>query len=241
MKLNLHRGDVESAVNWVRSKPPDYVGDWTELPPRPTLFNHVGFFDHEIYPESEADMAGYWLEDRILGGVPAFNRMSEETGTVPNVYFHSCHKRVTRRIFQLRDEQQQELTDFLLKDTSTLPSGHCPLPILADDSNHVRIDVHKAIIHHRVYRDAWERRPWTGDQVLRFERRPKEEIDYPGMQAFANYLNSLPLTAKKVDFADLGNRDGTSNDEPSLPTARQKAERENHYDEENGKHDVVTD
>lgn len=59
MKLNLHQGDVDSAIDWVRPEPPDYPGRWFEIPPRPTLFNHDGFFADEIYPEAEADMAGY--------------------------------------------------------------------------------------------------------------------------------------------------------------------------------------
>lgn len=73
MKLHLHVGDVESAVNWVRPEPPDHPVAWVEAPPRPTLFNHVGFFEDEIYPEAEADMVGYWAEDRILGAHPPSN------------------------------------------------------------------------------------------------------------------------------------------------------------------------
>ena len=70
LQLNLHRGDVASAIKWVRPEPEDYPGDWHEIPARPTLFNQVGFFENEIYPDAEADMAGYWAEDRILGASP---------------------------------------------------------------------------------------------------------------------------------------------------------------------------
>lgn len=59
MKVNLHQGDVDSAVNWVRQEPPDYPGKWFEILPWPTLFNHVGLFAKDIYPEAKADMAGY--------------------------------------------------------------------------------------------------------------------------------------------------------------------------------------
>lgn len=62
---------------------------------------------------------------------------------LPNVYFHACHYGVTKRIFQLRDEQQQALTKFLLANIATPPSGHCPLPIFGDGQNRVRIDVHE--------------------------------------------------------------------------------------------------
>lgn len=72
MKLNLHKGDIESAVSWVRPVPPDYPGEWHEMPARRTLFNHVAFFANDTYPEAETDMVGYWAEDRILGilGIP---------------------------------------------------------------------------------------------------------------------------------------------------------------------------
>lgn len=89
-----------------------------------------------------------------------FDRKSEGRSTIPpNVYLHACHHGVTRRIFKLRDEQQEALTDFLLAVTPVPPPSPCPLPILGDDQNRVRVDVHEAIIYRRVYRDPWERKP----------------------------------------------------------------------------------
>lgn len=228
MKLNLHHhGDVDSVVFWVRPKPADWEGDWHEIPPRPTIFNHPGFHEHDIYPEAEADMVGYWVrgafttasaglrsahadsirraqvEDRILGGVPAFDRKAEaeSSSAPPNIYFHACRRNVTQRIFQLRDDQQQALTRLLLADSAP---GLCPLLILGDKQNHVRIDAHEAIIRHQVYRDLWERTPWTREEERRFKRRPKAEIDYPQMREMMESINSLPLSAERIEFSESG-------------------------------------
>jgi hypothetical protein len=38
------------------------------------LFFHVDYMDHRQYPNGLADMAGYWAEDRIFGGVVLFDR-----------------------------------------------------------------------------------------------------------------------------------------------------------------------
>ena len=49
---------------------------WEEpmFPPRPTHFFHCGYLDFDLYPNGLADVAGYWAEDRILGGVVVFDR-----------------------------------------------------------------------------------------------------------------------------------------------------------------------
>ena len=203
MKLNFHQGDVDAIVNWVYPESPDRHGETRcKIQPPPTIFAHWGYKDHEIYPEAEADMVGYWAEDRILGGVPAFDRKAG--GEHANVYFHASRFNVTSRIFQLRDEQQDALTEFLLADTATPPPDPCPLPVLGDGKNYVRIDVHEALIQHRVYRDPWERKPWEMEEVRKFIRRPKPAIDYPGAYELRDYINSLPLTTERVEFTESG-------------------------------------
>lgn len=44
------------------------------FPPYANMFHHYMYTDHEQYPLGAADMAGYWLEDRIFGGVVLFDR-----------------------------------------------------------------------------------------------------------------------------------------------------------------------
>jgi hypothetical protein len=80
----LHnREHINSVVSWKRE--PRWVGEGRRrvleevLEPRPTLFYHVDYMDHEQYPGDMADVAGYWAEDRIFGGVVVFDR--GESGT----------------------------------------------------------------------------------------------------------------------------------------------------------------
>lgn len=49
---------------------------WEEplFPPRPTHFFHCQYLDFDLYPNGLADVAGYWAEDQILGGVAVFDR-----------------------------------------------------------------------------------------------------------------------------------------------------------------------
>lgn len=49
---------------------------WEEplFPPPPTHFFHCAYLDFDLYPHGLADVAGYWAEDRILGGVVVFDR-----------------------------------------------------------------------------------------------------------------------------------------------------------------------
>ncbi|KAL4731620.1 hypothetical protein ACLX1H_000595 [Fusarium chlamydosporum] len=149
----LHQGDIDAVTNW---RLPVF-GDMLDIPPGPTLFSHHAYLDDDVCPEGVADMVGYWAEDRILGDVVVFERRPGNPNEIPNIYFHSYRKSQTIRFYQLRDEQQQALFDFLLLDEDTpLPS---PLPILSDKRNRVRVDAPRALTHHFIYRDIWERKP----------------------------------------------------------------------------------
>lgn len=44
------------------------------LPPYPTLFTFSCYSWHEQYPNGVADVAAYWAEDKIFGGVLLFDR-----------------------------------------------------------------------------------------------------------------------------------------------------------------------
>lgn len=87
-------------------------------------------------------MVGYWTEDHILGGVIVFDRRAEAVGETSNVLIHSSRKRVTTRIFQLRDDHQQALLDFLL---ARMPPESCAPPIRSDPSNSGRADASLAV------------------------------------------------------------------------------------------------
>ncbi|KAM0425393.1 hypothetical protein ACHAPT_009450 [Fusarium lateritium] len=175
LDLRMHQGNVDSIVNW--RMPP--VEGLVDVPPRPTLFSHHAYLDADIYPEGVANIVGYWAEDRILGGVAVFDRGAEDLAAMPNIYFHSCRRRQTHRVYQLRDEQQDALFRFLCAETDSPPPDPNPLPVLSGAQNRVRVDSEVAITHHSIYRDVWERKPITMEEALTLERRPKSDLDYP--------------------------------------------------------------
>jgi len=179
----LHEGDIDSVTDWRLP----LVGDMLDIPPGPTLFTHHGYQDDDIYPEGVADMVGYWAEDRVLGGVAVFERRPANLSEISNIYFHSCRRSQTIRVYQLRDEQQQALFDFLLQEGTSLPS---PLPILSDKHNRVRVDAPRALTHHHIYRDIWERKPLDIFQWRIFEKRPQDEIDYPEIGETIRRINT---------------------------------------------------
>lgn len=179
LDLRLHQGDIESITDWELETNPNSISVARVLP-RPTLFSHHAYLHEDIYPQGVADIVGYWTEDRILGGVVVFDRKTEFFGNsrapLPNIYFHACRDHVTIRVFQLIDEQQRALLDFLLSESSEMPCS--PLPILGDKQNRKRYDAHTAISESLIFRDIWERKPPTANDLSFYGRRPKEGIDY---------------------------------------------------------------
>lgn len=182
------------------------------VPPRPTLFNHPYYVGLEIYPEGLADIVGYWAEDRIVGGIVLFNRradprdpedrLDEEnqgtgeeaggqnhgTNDPPNIWLHSARDRVTDRVCQLHDDQQQNFVDYLQAapgDTSS------PLPILPHKGNRTRVDPATAHTHDFIFREYWDRKPATQELLDYLLRMPRSETDYPEIRDFLNHINSL--------------------------------------------------
>ena len=193
LDTGVHKND--GITDW--APPKSDVRFWTWYPdgPHPTLFYHAWYVNYTQYPRSVADMVGYWAEARILGGVVLFDR--REPKTTPDadpavnlyldpgpdvdpdaIYFHPDRYQYTYRIYQLLPEQRSTLLDFLLADEPPA----CPLPILPDQNNRVRIDPEEPIRTTGVYRDLWERKdlpPNAGDWRTKngFNRR-----DWPTMK-----------------------------------------------------------
>lgn len=119
-------------------------------------------------------MAGYWAENRVLGGVVLFDRKAEmtqrsdATAGTDAVYLHPDRDEVTYRICLLTGAQKKSLLDFLLDAPSAGKGADlCPLPIIPDETNMERIDPEEPIRYTGVYRDKWERKMppplWMGD------------------------------------------------------------------------------
>lgn len=93
--------------------------------------------------------------------------MLTDTAQSDAVFFHSNHKDVTYRIWQLQDTQKNDLLDFLLSDEgrggSRNNAADCPLPIFPDQKNVTRIDPEEPISETGIYRDTWERKPLGDD------------------------------------------------------------------------------
>ncbi|KAK4464058.1 hypothetical protein QBC42DRAFT_172210 [Cladorrhinum samala] len=215
MDFRMHQGDIEYMINWTMPKPAYARDDWEPMKPLPSIFNHSFYRDFVIYPEGVADMVGYWAEDRILGGVVLFDRDAEldANGDIvrepPNVYLHPSRAKVTFRVTQLLDWQQQALIDFLLAEPEpaaapadkNAPQVPCPLPILVDDRNRTRVDPHEALVIRGIYRDIWERKPLDRNEWQKMIRRPQGTVDYPeiGLEGLVFNKNAgVPLPEGKL-------------------------------------------
>ena len=183
-------------LTWWRRKDDDH-GDGKYAPirrpgPWPTLFTHPQYFNHLQYPDGLADSVGYWAEDQIFGGVVLFDRSQPWNtpvadalaSTEPNFFLHPAREGFTRRLWQVKDEEQLVLLDFLLSPApaSSSQPTNSPLPLLPTLDHRVRIDPHYAMFRHKVYRDIWERPEPTDEDCYFWDRRPRTSIDYPEVE-----------------------------------------------------------
>ncbi|KAL2285262.1 hypothetical protein FJTKL_08222 [Diaporthe vaccinii] len=124
------------------------------------------YINPENFPEGAADMAGYWAESRILGGVVLFDRAAQACGESDAVYLHPDRDEVTYRICLLTDVQKKAMMDFFQAREANNEVA-CPLPVLPDETNTQCVDSEEPTRVTGVYRDAWERvtpaPAWMGD------------------------------------------------------------------------------
>ncbi|KAI1313266.1 hypothetical protein F5Y03DRAFT_406537 [Xylaria venustula] len=194
LNLRMHdpattgNSDIETITNW---EPDDYP--FHRIAPFPTLFNHINYRAFTQYPDGLADAAGYWAENRVLGGVVSFDRsQSWTTDNEPNVWFQCSRKRITYRVCQLLDGQQEALLGFLRKQD--VSQDECPLPILPNSKNRARMEPYDAIPVHKVYRDIWERpfpEELTPLQRKGRNRDVKNALDYPEIEDRMEQLRKL--------------------------------------------------
>ncbi len=192
----LHAGDIDSVVSWkeeeqwfmVNGRRRVYLTPWE---PWPTLFFHVDYIDYEQYPDGLADMAGYWAEDRIFGGVLVFDRgiVGDEVCDVAfsisfviswltpaqclDVWFHPGRNGATFRLWRPQEPQFNSFVDFLL---SNEPSRPAPFPLVVSDDNFRRHDPWDAIARHHIFRDPWERKVTPTKPP---DRDVRSSADYP--------------------------------------------------------------
>lgn len=76
-----HKKDTPCPINDPHAHAEPYVR--LRFPPWPTSFAVNSYTDVEQYPDGFADLAGYWAECLIFGGVVLFGRGESDTGVGP--------------------------------------------------------------------------------------------------------------------------------------------------------------
>jgi hypothetical protein len=158
--------DAAYTVNAVTRSNPD-----AEHSPNP--FCHPEDVMADQYPDGDADVVGYWAENRIFGGVVLLDRSDswdDRRNPEPKSYYD-----VTFRVWRALDGQQQALVDFLL---SRSPTEACPFPLLVSEKNLDRIDPQYATSQ-KVYRDFWERRLPPSNGRFQEPHCVRSRLDYP--------------------------------------------------------------
>ncbi|OAQ96772.1 hypothetical protein LLEC1_00647 [Akanthomyces lecanii] len=204
-----HAGDIEAATTY--QQPPMMVPVGKNIkaypspPPHGSLFFHRRYKDHEQYPFGKADMAGYWAEDRIFGGVVLVASGTE----THSVWLHSGRKGWTKRIWKPLDWQlramanffsgssadtivaeianrEQELPPRLLEEMNE--NWRLIFPFFCDVDNPDRHDDYDAMAYHNIYRDPWERQlPPENPQPC-----TQNTFDYPELQAVMEAIMFYP-------------------------------------------------
>ncbi|KAK4457235.1 hypothetical protein QBC42DRAFT_236814 [Cladorrhinum samala] len=98
----------------------------------PTCFYHGSYQAFYQYPNGISDVAGYWAEAKILGGVAVFDR-GESGAECRDFYLHGSSRNGPATIYPPTPQQYDALLDFLIGPgdiTASLPPPS-PLPIHA--------------------------------------------------------------------------------------------------------------
>ncbi|POR36286.1 Uncharacterized protein TPAR_03530, partial [Tolypocladium paradoxum] len=129
-------------------------------------FSHGAYNAVEQYSHGIADVAGYWAEAKIFGGVIVFDRGETEV-ECRDIYIHATRSNSPITIFPPTLEQFNRLMQFLLAndnvDGSNAPAegtkaATCPLPIIATSENRWRWHPWDAFARFHIFRDRYERK-----------------------------------------------------------------------------------
>ncbi|KAK2694997.1 hypothetical protein QWA68_006058 [Fusarium oxysporum] len=123
--------------------------------PPPIAFSHRAYRYPDQYPRGLADVAGYWAESKILGGVTLFDR-GETEQECKAIWIHGDLIRGPRTLYPPTKEQFDALIKFL-----TTPLGEgltCPFPIHGASVNRPRWHPYHAFAYYHIFRDRYERK-----------------------------------------------------------------------------------
>ncbi|KAK4444017.1 hypothetical protein QBC34DRAFT_488060 [Podospora aff. communis PSN243] len=140
----------------------------------PAAFNHTAYQDFDQYPNGISDVAGYWAEAKIFGGVMVFDR--GESGTeCRDVYLHSCSVNGPATLYPPTPQQSDALISFLL-GTAT-QDAPCPLPIPATSENRATDwpEIGDEMVYAvKQYREAQGEEPFDQAEKDRLEENMKK-------------------------------------------------------------------
>ena len=112
------------------------------------------------------------------------------------VWLHSHRRAVTRRIYEVTEEQTASLLWFLEREQVEGDDSASPLPILGDRNNRRRVDPEIAMPEFNVYRDRWERtvdfENWGSVRIP----HSRNLVDYPDLEDAAR---SYPESAGRLE------------------------------------------
>ncbi|RTE74929.1 hypothetical protein BHE90_010631 [Fusarium euwallaceae] len=119
------------------------------IPPA-TIFVHRAYRSAERYPRGTADVAGYWAEGQIFGGVVWFER-GETDSECQGIWIHGASQGGPRTLYPPTQRQLDSLISFLLSRPDE--DSVCPLPIHGTPENRPRWDPYEAQSRFHIFRD----------------------------------------------------------------------------------------
>ncbi|KAH7245732.1 hypothetical protein BKA59DRAFT_476168 [Fusarium tricinctum] len=123
--------------------------------PLPIAFCHRAYRYYEQYPRGVADVAGYWAESKIFGGVFVFDR-GEGEEDCKALWIHGDLVRGPETLYPPTKEQFDVLIAFLT--TPVQEDKICPFPIHGTRINRPRWHPYHAFAYHHIFRDRYERK-----------------------------------------------------------------------------------
>ncbi|KAJ4122918.1 hypothetical protein NW768_009908 [Fusarium equiseti] len=123
--------------------------------PPPTAFSHSAYRYPEQYPRGLADVAGYWAESKIFGGVVIFDR-GETEEECKAMWIHGDLIKGPMTLYPPTKEQFDSLISFLMSPPDSVTK--CPLPIHATKVNRPRWHPYDAFAEYHIFRDRYERK-----------------------------------------------------------------------------------
>ncbi|CAM1503228.1 Fc.00g080040.m01.CDS01 [Cosmosporella sp. VM-42] len=121
-----------------------------------TAFFHRAYQYPDQYPRGLADVAGYWAEGKIFGGVVVFNR-GESEEECNEMWIHGAYIQGPTTLYPPTEEQFKALISFLLADPEHMEEPPSPLPIHGTSANRPRWSPYDALAEYHIFRDRYER------------------------------------------------------------------------------------